>query len=375
MSSNTTKPNVLVIHEYYEPAKLAGGPVVSIQRLIEWMSDEFVLYVFTSTKDLDGSALTVQTNTWVKRNSACVHYGSWNIFTLVKLCRSLRPEIIYINGMFSVLGTFGTVLLHRLGLVSAKLVICPRGMLMGQALRIKPLRKRLYLKLLLSTLSKSVTWHFTSVQEKSESLRILKGPRYSLIANFPNEVVTRKESYEIEGPLKLLSICLIGPMKNIHCVLLSLMGVSVPVCYSIYGPVTDQVYWERCLAQIDLLPDCVEVNYRGVVNADKITAIMVDNDLFIQPSQSENFGHTLFDALQVGLPIITSHNTPWNELDEFNAGYNIDPQDAETIAVNIEGYLDLAANQRKLKGLAAIDYASARIDLVELTKDYRELFT
>ena len=45
--------------------------------------------------------------------------------------------------------------------------------------------------------------------------------------------------------------------------------------------------------------------------------------VFILPSKSGNFGHAIYEALSGGRPVITSHHTPCNELQESKAGINV----------------------------------------------------
>ena len=40
------------------------------------------------------------------------------------------------------------------------------------------------------------------------------------------------------------------------------------------------------------------------------------------PSKSENYGHSIIESFLSSRPVITSKNTPWNNLFENHAGYN-----------------------------------------------------
>jgi glycosyltransferase involved in cell wall biosynthesis len=50
----------------------------------------------------------------------------------------------------------------------------------------------------------------------------------------------------------------------------------------------------------------------------------MDADLFIHPSDSENFGISIAEALYAGLPVVTTKGAPWQELEEHNCGWWID---------------------------------------------------
>ncbi|MBK0368797.1 glycosyltransferase [Flavobacterium agrisoli] len=47
-------------------------------------------------------------------------------------------------------------------------------------------------------------------------------------------------------------------------------------------------------------------------------------DVLVLPTYSENFGMVVAEALAVGVPVITTKGTPWEDLEKFNCGWWID---------------------------------------------------
>ena len=124
---------------------------------------------------------------------------------------------------------------------------------------------------------------------------------------------------------------------------------------------------------IKKLPKNISVSYEGEVIPTEVYATLKKYHFFILPSESENFGHALYEAMIAGKPIITSQNTPWNNLEIHNAGYNValTPQ-AITTAIEDSAALDNTNYTEKVRNIRF--YAERAIDRETIKQQHINLF-
>lgn len=70
---------------------------------------------------------------------------------------------------------------------------------------------------------------------------------------------------------------------------------------------------------------------------------------FILPSMNENFGIVIIEALARGIPVITTKNTPWVDLEDFNCGWWIDRKEKD-ITMTLENLIKLDSSELSLMG-------------------------
>lgn len=371
---NNKQLKILISIPWFYPAYRAGGPVQSIVNLVGAYTGEVSFYVFTGNTDLNGESLNIQENQWVQFND---HTKVWYCSpkrgkeSFQKICKSIQPDILYINGMFSWTFTLVPLIFSKV----PKKVISPRGMLHPEALAVKPFKKRVYFRIWKCLhLHKGVHFHATD-QAEFEHIQNFFGKitPVTIALNYPRTFNHMATPYKCVNQLLLVSIGLISPMKNYLEVCLGLQHVQAKIEYHIYGPIKDMVYWKKCLSVIQALPSNIQVVYHGSIGPNEIESALAEGHVFILPSKSENYGHAIIEALSIGRPVITSKRTPWNALESYHAGMNIEP-DPLSISAAIDTFAKMSDSDLKVFNEGASRYAGIVLDIQKIKLSYAPLF-
>ena len=368
--------NIFITIPWFVPAFRAGGPIQSIANLVKEHSDDVQYRIFCGDTDLNGAVLEgIETNKWIPYNeSTYVWYSEpgKTSETLVKLVEKENPDILFIVGIFSWHYNIVPLLFCK----ARRKILSTRGMLHPEALTQKKWKKKVFLSLFkLWELPYKVDFHATDEEEAAFIRSYFPGPVKVFVAgNLPTNIGKLPLPDKEPGRLKLLTIAVISPMKNILMVLTALQKVTDAIHYDIYGPVKDEEYWDKCKEQVKTLPENIEVIFHKEIEPLKIKEALAETHVFVLPSKSENFGHALFEALSSGRPLITSNNTPWKRLLEAKAGINVSSNDAMDVANAIHFFAHLDNEQMKDHSEGAFAYAQKAVDGEKIKNQYKEMF-
>jgi glycosyltransferase involved in cell wall biosynthesis len=365
---------VLITIPWFAPAFRAGGPIQSIVNLVNEFENVFEFKIYCSNKDLNNEVLDVIPNKWIKYNNhAEVFYCSNPTYASLKNCiAEVKPAFIYVNGIFSIPFNFYTLFFYS----RAKTIVATRGMLHAGALAQKSFKKNIYLNFLkLLGLRKKVSFHATDEAEK-KFIQSKFGINSKVIVanNLARNFYSLKPIPKNVNELKLITIALISPMKNYLLVLKALKAITANISYAIYGPIKDTNYWEQCLGVIKTLPENITVNYFGEIKSENVSQVLDTAHVFIMPSESENFGHAIAEALSASKPVITSHNTPWNNLAINNAGINVD-RNKLTITNAIQFYASMSNIDYELHANSAQNFVKNKAQSEIAKSAYKEMFS
>ena len=332
------KKKILVAIDWYLPGYKAGGPIRSCANIIFNLKDDFDFSVVTSDTDFSDNTpyTSVKSDRWNTLNDGTrVYYFSSAGFSykaMEELILQEKPDIIYMNSFFSRQFTLTPLRVIRKKKLKCKAIIAPRGMLGAGALAIKPLKKLAFISFskMMGTYDK-VRWHASTTQEADE-IKAIFGKRAEVVValNLSSaQTNTVADKQKKSGELNLLFFSRISRKKNLHLVLQWLQQIPADnkINFSIYGTLEDDAYWKECEALISKLPDHIRANYLGVVSSDETPKVFARNHFSILPTMHENYGHAIIESLAAGVPVIISKNTPWHQLEQVLAGFDIDLAD------------------------------------------------
>lgn len=367
---------IFITIPWFLPAFRAGGPIQSVANLVAQQNDGMEFYIFCGDTDLNGAQLDgIETNKWIFFNKYTrVWYANPEKISdsLIRQVERVKPDFLFIIGVFSWHYNIVPLMFCK----GVKKILSTRGMLHPGALSQKKWKKKAYLQLFkLLEYHYKVRFHATDAEEGNYIRNYFgKSSDIYIAGNYPNKIEFLPVPAKKTGQLKLVSVALISPMKNIIKVLEALQSLTGEIEYNIYGPIKDEEYWESCRRKIKSLPENISVAYHREIEPQRVKEVLNDAHIFILPSKSENFGHAIYEALSAGRPVITSHNTPWDNLRECNAGINVDPDDIISVRDAIQFFVSMDLLEMGKWGSGANGYAEKAIDVQDIRRGYKELF-
>ncbi len=367
------RPRVVLLYPYYWPTYKAGGPVQSLFNLAGFYKEHADFYVISLAKDIDGTApdVPVKLNAWAKGpNHENIFFVS-RITPLVieRFLKTTRPDRIFINGLFNIETSLPGLLFARLR--GIPVIISPRGMLQAWGLKKKYLLKRTVLALFRFLMGKNAVWHATDQQEVADiQFHFGKSRKIFVAPNIPRAANSHSRGIDLQpgNKITLVFLSLINPNKNLHLVIDAVKKLPEKFSLDIYGPVIDQQYWSACQQSIGEAP---HIHYRGPVPAWQVPDILSRFHFFVLPTQGENFGHAIFDALVSGVPVMISRNTPWHDVEASGAGFYLPLDDPKAF-----GEVLMSASKMQPKDYEAMKAAaSAYAERYWSATDYHKLYS
>jgi glycosyltransferase involved in cell wall biosynthesis len=326
---------VLIVMPWFYPAFIYGGPVHSVYDLARALARQ----------GCSVRVLTTDANGRESLDVNCGHDTQMDDGVIVRYCRrwfgdSVSPllvrrlageiknaDVVYIGLTYSFPVIPALALCKWYG---KPVVWSPRGALQRYADTRRRHMKRAWEAVCAAVAPSRTVLHVTSDEEASESATRVARPCVVI----PNAVAVpdRINRDDAGGLLRMLFIGRLHPKKGIDKLLdaCALLPSSLDWCLTIVGS-GDPRYTIDLRSRIEQLRLQARVHMLGLLAGEEKKRAFERCDLAVFPSQTENFGMVVAEALAHGVPVIASKGTPWRRVQEVGCGMWVE-NDPRTIA-------------------------------------------
>ena len=307
---------MVILHYIPSLAASAGGVAAYLAVLSLELGKLVDLHIVTH----DEGELEVETH------NAVIHRippGWLCYFSAKELLKKLRPDVVHINGCWQ-----PQLLFFQRAAQSLRIpvVLSPHGMLEPWIVkRHYWTRKWPAIQLYQRGLVKHADYlHATAEKEKENLLRLGWNARIAVIPNAVDiEELPLKDNWRTKRRIVFMSR--LHVKKGIELLLEALSHLKPDLDgYEVIIAGEGEPDYVETLKKSAISLGLSEVVkfVGGVYGAEKVS-LLQSADFFVLPTYSENFGIVVAEALACGTPVITTHGTPWKELEDNACGWYI----------------------------------------------------
>jgi glycosyltransferase involved in cell wall biosynthesis len=369
---------VLIFIDWFLPGTKSGGPVRSVANIANQL-DTIAFSIITRNIDYcsDKPYTSVEHHKWVSlnKNTEVFYIDDNKLSTqlLEKLILENKPDIIYINGIYS--KYFSIIPLGLAKKHQIKHIIAARGMLSPHSIRVRPLKKKLFIAFMnLRKAYANATFHATNTDEDLHIKHLISNYNdIIVIPNLPRPIPKYIEDNlkKKAGNIRLIYLGRIAKEKGTLEAIDALSKCTGQIQLDMYGTIYDDTYWNSCKEKIKNLPHHIKVNYKGNLESEKVVNTIKNYHALLLFSGGENYGHAIVESFLASRPVIISKNTPWKNLEAKNMGYDINENQLPS---SIQSMVNLDQNDFNKTCKSIRDQIEDLLDLKKIKEQYQNLF-
>jgi len=255
---------------------------------------------------------------------------------------------------------FHVKIILRLLKLKKKIIIHPMGLYEPWSLEQKKIKKyiawHLYQKKILLKVDKL---HCASLQEQN-NLLALNDKFKTLVLPFGiSDKFIKKKLYtsDFKVKKKVLFFSRLHKKKGLEFLIKAWLEINNPDwTLDICGYGNNKQYLNKIISS----KKNVKINFLKTIydNSSKIN-LFNKYDLLALPTKNENFGLVILESLSRGLPVLTTTNTPFCDIEEFNAGWIIN-----------DSYLELKLILYKIFNTSKKDFLKKKKNAIKLANRF-----
>jgi len=292
---------------------------------------------------------------------------------LIQQIAQRMPDILHDHGVWLPTNHIASTVARK---NSIPYVVHPRGMLEPWALSFRAYKKKIAWNLYQKKNLESAALFFATSQSEADNLRNLDFVQP--IAVIPNGVdipdvdLSFSANPIAQRERNVVFMSRVHPKKGLKALLEAWTKLDADNWkLNLVGPDEDG-HLQEVLAHAKKLGIENKVVYRGVVEGEEKAKLLLNADLFILPSFSENFGVVVAEALAYGVPVISTFGTPWRGLVENRCGWWVDAEPG-ALAGALREAMALTDEERYEMGIRGRQYAR-QFDWSQIARETADVY-
>jgi glycosyltransferase involved in cell wall biosynthesis len=375
------KKRVLIVYRSYFPSLSHLGPATAIRNLIDNMSDEYDFHILTLNHEFATGAPLFEGGVHREiQGSSVIEYVPRGLAGLRLLAQRLRDnfDVVDIHCAFDPLLAIPALFLQRIGYAAkSRIFHTPHGIFMDVIMSAGAPKKQLFCRATdLLGLYRRVTHLAGSPLEDADIRRNHHRPQQVLmVSQFVASVARyRKPRRKNPGCLKIAFVGRVTLQKNLAFAL-DVMSALLPMASSldIFGEIGDDAYARRCVERVKAGVGQCNVTFKGNIEKGCLFDQLAQYDVLLQPTLGENFGHSIVEALMLGIPVLISDASPWTDVATYNAGWALPLSNAAGFVEKLE-LLHAMGDEWSSMSEGAIRYSHANFDVDKTKERYRAAY-
>ena len=143
--------------------------------------------------------------------------------------------------------------------------------------------------------------------------------------------------------------------------------------FKVVGEIYDEAYYSKCKSLSSELKN-IQVEFVGALTPDEFQAELRNSHLTFLPTLGENYGHAIYEAMANARPVLISDQTPWRNLENSKAGYDLDLNNKSNFVEAISTFLMMNNEEYQIWCSGASSYVKKNVDFEKIREEYLQLF-
>lgn len=352
-----------ILHIVSSLDKSAGGPSRSVPQTCEHLAALGIEVVLIARPSRNTVTLNCSENFNVRYKS---------FLQLVRFASNLKKNDFDIIHLQHIWDPYIDVIARAARKKGIPYLVTPRGMLEPWIMNRNRWKKNLAMFLYQKKDIKAVACiQVTGVLEKKHVRQLgFCNP----IALIPNGIdLSKIPDFKIEfGSKKIVFLSRIHPKKGIEILLEAWKQISNKDWTLEIAGNCESNYIKKLQSKIET-EGIKHVRLLGpLYEADKWDYLK-SADLMVLPTYSENFGIVVAESLAIGLPVITTTGTPWQELNTTRSGWCIEPK-VQDLTTTLNKAISLSPGELKEMGQNGRKLIEKKYDIKQIARQIADMY-